>query len=541
MSTKIKFLLTFLILLCFIIIPLPTFAAPDIDLLIDNNTLSFDVPPTIINGRTLVPLRIIFESLGATVQWDSSTKSITGIRDNITIFLQVDNTTALKNGQDLILDVPATILDNRTMVPARFIAEALGAEVNWNEATRIVEIKSNLPYDLTKYYILENKIRTLTSTLDENFYQEFETTIRHQFKPESYALMEAYLRRTYAAKKESNGIYTGPSKTGQVQGIYEWTSGGKYVGNWLNAQMHGKGAYYWPDGGKYVGEWQNSRRTGWGILYTADGDVYVGEWLNDNMEGHGIYYWENGELYRGQWNNDQRSGLGIYSWSDGNEYIGQLAAGEMVGIGSFTWHDGEQYLGEYQAGFRDGEGVYYWNPDFSFRGEYVNDNRTWGTYQGPSGKILNLKENAQNIVSQVTKPEMSPREKLKALHDYLALLTSYDRENFQTNTIPQEAHTAYGVFVNQKAVCDGYAEALHSLLEEAGIENMIVKGEAKSKTDWEGHAWLIVKIDDKYSHVDVTWADLDNEKGIDYTYYLVSDQKISQDHKWDTSLYPQCP
>ncbi|MGV8150067.1 MAG: stalk domain-containing protein, partial [Alkaliphilus sp.] len=102
--------------------------------------LSFDVPPTIIQGRTLVPLRAIFEALGATVSWDGETRTIIGVKDNVIINLIVDSKNAFRNGQLIVLDVPATIINGRTMVPGRFIGESLGAIVDWNQETRTVVI-----------------------------------------------------------------------------------------------------------------------------------------------------------------------------------------------------------------------------------------------------------------------------------------------------------------------------------------------------------------------------------------------------------------
>lgn len=537
MAKPSRLILLLIFILCLGAFPLPVQADSDIKITIDGNVLDFDVPPTILEERTLVPLRIIFESLGAEVEWDSITKSITGKRDNTLITLQADNTDAWLNGQPLPLDVPAMIIGNRTMVPARFIAEALGADVAWNEAERTVEIKSNLPYGLANSYILEHNVQQLISGVDEDFYREFESTIRSQFKPESFELLERYLRATYPAKTAANGIFIGPSISGKVQGIFEWFSGGIYVGEWMDEDMEGKGAYYWPDGGSYIGEWHGSRRNGWGILSTSDGDVYAGEWVDDHMQGQGVYYWDNGETYRGQWNAGQRQGLGHYCWIDGNAYIGQLAQGIMSGLGIFTWEDGEKYLGQFEDGSKNGYGIYYWRPDFIFRGEYQDDNRTWGVFKGPEGQLLDLRENAEKICNELIKPEMKPLEILKVLHDYTVLAVKYDRENFLAGAIPQESHTAYGVFVRGQAVCDGYAEALHSLLKAAGIENTIVRGEAKPHNKWQGHAWLLVKIDGKYSHVDVTWNDPDQGDLIEYDYFLVSDSELSADHRWDESQY----
>lgn len=542
MIKKRTFAVVLLALFLLAVCPVTALAEPEIKVKIDNNTLIFDVQPIIMEGRTLVPLRLIFEGLGAKVEWDSKTQTITGTSEDTTVVLQVDNTQAEKNGQIIDLDVPATIIENRTLVPVRFIAEALGAEVNWLESSRTVEIISNQPYDLTKYYILESQIRQLAYLWDEEFYNDLAATIINIFNRESFLAMEAHLRRSYQPQQEGNGIFIGPTaqKNQTIQGIYEWESGSKYVGEWFNNLMNGEGIYFWPDGGSYIGEWQDNRRNGWGVLTSSDGDIYVGEWVDDNMEGYGVYYWEDGESYIGQWKADQRHGLGSYTWSDGNTYIGQLENGSLNGLGMFTWYDGEIYLGQHQNGLKEGLGSYYWRPDFVFHGEFADDLRTWGTYQGPEGQLLNLRENAQSIVDRLITPEMNPREKLKTLHDYVVLTTRYDKENFLSGTIPAESHTAYGAFINNVAVCDGYTEALHTLLQLAGIDSRIVVGEAKSQDGWVGHAWLIVHIDNHYYHVDVTWADPDQGDLIYYDYFLASDLKFFEDHNWDITKYPRC-
>ncbi|NLI13445.1 MAG: hypothetical protein GX425_12635 [Peptococcaceae bacterium] len=116
----------------------PEIAKADISVLVHGNKLVTDTEPVIISGRTLVPLRAIFEALGATVQWDGKTKTIAAIKENISIILQIDNRTAQVNNLTIELDTPATILNSRTMVPVRFIAESLGEKVSWNEQTQTV-------------------------------------------------------------------------------------------------------------------------------------------------------------------------------------------------------------------------------------------------------------------------------------------------------------------------------------------------------------------------------------------------------------------
>lgn len=103
--------------------------------------LSFDRPPIIANGRTLVPLRAIFEELGAEVQWDGESKTITAVKDNVTIALTIGKAQMLKNGEPIDLDIAPIITYDRTLVPFRAVAEAFDCKVSWNEETRTVVIE----------------------------------------------------------------------------------------------------------------------------------------------------------------------------------------------------------------------------------------------------------------------------------------------------------------------------------------------------------------------------------------------------------------
>lgn len=126
---------------------------------LNGQQLSFDVPPIIDEGRTLVPLRAIFESLGAAVEWDQNTSTVTAERGDITIKLQIGNAIAYKNGIGYKLDVPGKLVQNRTMVPLRFVSEALGCIVSWNQAAYKVEISSSevaaLPAGFMKASIID--------------------------------------------------------------------------------------------------------------------------------------------------------------------------------------------------------------------------------------------------------------------------------------------------------------------------------------------------------------------------------------------------
>lgn len=102
-----------------------------VDLYVDDQLIKTDTPPTAVDGRILVPVRAIFEALGATVEWDNSTWTATGTKGDTVIVIHIGDTTAYVNGEAKTLDVPAQIINGRTMVPARFVSESLDCDVTW--------------------------------------------------------------------------------------------------------------------------------------------------------------------------------------------------------------------------------------------------------------------------------------------------------------------------------------------------------------------------------------------------------------------------
>lgn len=109
---------------------------------IDGELQTYDQPPTVINGSTLVPLRGIFEALGASVNYESATKTVTGIKGDTTIVLVIGAKTANINGASLELAQAGQLVNGRTLVPLRFVGEALGAKVNYEGSTKTITITS---------------------------------------------------------------------------------------------------------------------------------------------------------------------------------------------------------------------------------------------------------------------------------------------------------------------------------------------------------------------------------------------------------------
>ncbi|NDI36065.1 stalk domain-containing protein [Chengkuizengella sediminis] len=104
---------------------------------------SFTQEPIIKNNTTMVPLRGIFEVLGAGVEWDQTTKTVKANKNDTEILLTIGDNVANVNGKSIILQHPSIVLNGSTMVPLRFVSEALGASVDWNQETKIVTIKTN--------------------------------------------------------------------------------------------------------------------------------------------------------------------------------------------------------------------------------------------------------------------------------------------------------------------------------------------------------------------------------------------------------------
>jgi len=113
---------------------------------VDDFTHTLDSPPVIINNRTLLPIRAVIEAIGGIVQWDDSKRKVTIILDNNTIELWIGKNTARVNGVNKPIDSANTkvvpmIINGRTMLPLRFIAENLGCDVVWNGTTKTIIIR----------------------------------------------------------------------------------------------------------------------------------------------------------------------------------------------------------------------------------------------------------------------------------------------------------------------------------------------------------------------------------------------------------------
>lgn len=147
-----KRLLIFVVTFLLVWIPCGVSAEDPITVTLNDSRLLFDTDPVIEFNRTLVPFRVIFESLGADVRWENTTQTAVAVKGNTEIRISVDDVEMLKNGEVVILDVPARLIDDRIMVPVRAVSEGLNARVDWRGDARQVVItvdESGIVYPYT--------------------------------------------------------------------------------------------------------------------------------------------------------------------------------------------------------------------------------------------------------------------------------------------------------------------------------------------------------------------------------------------------------
>ena len=132
-----------LIVTIFILLSIPLYAnAADISLFVNGSEVSCDVPPVIRNNRTMVPVRALFDCFGADVSWNERSRQVTVVSGGTNIVFTIDSDIVYVNSVPDRLDSVPIILNNRTLVPVRFISETLKYNVSWDADSHSVYIQS---------------------------------------------------------------------------------------------------------------------------------------------------------------------------------------------------------------------------------------------------------------------------------------------------------------------------------------------------------------------------------------------------------------
>jgi hypothetical protein len=185
------------------------------------------------------------------------------------------------------------------------------------------------------------------------------------------------------------------------------------------------------------------------------------------------------------------------------------------------------------------------NPDILYYegSKYWSYGRLEFSYRKDRSTILShqraVRAKADGIIKRVIKPGMTDYDQVLAIHDYIIQNARYDMENLMRGTLPPESSSPYGVLVEGKGVCEGYAKAMKLIMDRLEIPCLYVTGYA----DGEGHAWNMVALEGAYYHMDLTWNDPVMPDGGDvlrHDYFNITDREISISHSWDRNAYPAC-
>ena len=173
-----------------------------------------------------------------------------------------------------------------------------------------------------------------------------------------------------------------------------------------------------------------------------------------------------------------------------------------------------QYINSIKVTLVDENGCPYFDEKLE---SYVMDNFRSDNNTGFINSYIEYE--TKYIVGQVTSDSMTDIEKAAALHDWVCNKVDYD----YSEEVKPENGVDSAIFLNDLAVCEGYAHGYCLLLQAAGIESYYISGTAADSG--EGHMWNIIKLDDHYFHVDCCWDDITDTK---YGYFLLNDEQISE-------------
>jgi hypothetical protein len=207
------------------------------------------------------------------------------------------------------------------MVPLRFVSEALGASVIWDNNTQTVFIMSPPT--------TSNNSNTAIITINYNDGSKYTGEVQNLIP---------------------NG-----------QGVLFKANGDKYEGQFVDGKFNGTGTYTWFDGQKYVGQWLTDERTGQGTYTWTNGDKYVGEFIDGLLNGQGTYTGNDGSIYTGSYSQGKRSGYGKIVYSNGSGFAGIWKDDKATPQGTYSNNSDESipaYIWDYKGQ------LWKWDPSY---------------------------------------------------------------------------------------------------------------------------------------------------------------------------------
>ena len=238
-----------------------------------------------------------------------------------------------------------------------------------NVLTRLLNItKEGEHYYIQGHTGKKRQIQTQTEEDVNDWIKNIETSSiinmdkKYEGKFENGLFVEGTI--TFLNNSEPRKFYKGKVNKETMQmndpnGELVWKNGNKYIGNFVDGKMTGKGIMefvnkdVYAEGGKWVnavyeGDFLNGIFHGNGIMKYANGDVYEGEWKDDERFGKGIMRYANGDVYEGEWKNNEKFGRGKYHYANRDVYEGEWKDNEKSGKGIMRYANGDVYDGEWK-------------------------------------------------------------------------------------------------------------------------------------------------------------------------------------------------
>lgn len=270
-------------------------AQQEISVYVNGQKLQFETPPTIIDGNTLVPMRTLFEALGAEVSWDNNTKTATGEKTGVLVSVTIGEQYILRCTVNIPIEVPAMIINENTMIPLRVVSEAFGLSVNWSES------------DNSIYMFDTGAIKCIPWNDKYVYYGEGDNNTANGYG----ILYDIETKKPYKIGYFKNDVITkGSLKGDYISFIGEFNSEGSPLYGTMYYMETNDTAEDDPE--YYTGEIKDFMPNGYGVLTFRNGNVYSGNFNDGYKNGEGIFTFPNGTYYKGTWINDSLNGEGVF-------------------------------------------------------------------------------------------------------------------------------------------------------------------------------------------------------------------------------------
>lgn len=532
-----------------------TFAEADDDFVTDDDFVIYEDQVLftrrqvlIVQGRTLVQAEALTRVLGLENHLHQDEKSLSIAGEDFMLDLSLERPSAEFKGLDYPLEVGAVEKNGHVYIPLRFVAEALGLDVQWDpDHQRVLLDKRD---DLVLGILEDIRFQAQASPLDYGVQRQgyravvaSVTEIKNTYLKEENILRQAMKDLAASTGLDFDASQDLQSMMVKVHGdmMPKHQSSSKDEGWVLQDDFYL--LHY--DLGYYYGYYEDTQAQGYRFGYTSFDDAYVLSLMpyEDNQRqgiSYKVVFNLDGRLRYDSFQTNEKnmhasldyvrygSGIETFDKSDtkGGSLVRIEANGQWfipplddhsksnvynTGLGYYQWPEGVEYVGF----FKD------WN--------ILGQGRYYGLEEENDDQDNLVEQRSLEILGEIIEPDMTDQQRVKTIHDYLAKHVRYDHKQ------PSKAlsHTAYGPLILGEGVCDGYAGSFKYLLDLAGVENVLIFGSVNGVD----HAWNLVKLGGTYSHYDLTWNDDDKGQSPIYTYYKKDGKFFSETHLWDTEKY----